>query len=59
MPKFLERQLQARYGADSEVPYKIMNAQGLMRGSKITAKGRALEAKHERGSIAALRRKTR
>jgi hypothetical protein len=60
MPKFLESKLKARYGADSAVPYKIMNAAGLMHGSKETAKGRALEQTHARhGSIDALRRKTR
>ena len=46
MPKFLERKLQAEYGASSAVPYKIMNKLGLMRGSKETAKGRALDRKH-------------
>lgn len=60
MPKFLEDQLKRQYGANSDVPYKVMNAAGLMHGSKTTAKGRAAEAKHgARGSIQALRRKTR
>jgi hypothetical protein len=60
MPKFLETKLKAQYGANSAVPYKVMNAAGLMHGSKETAKGRALDAKHAgRGSLAALRRKTR
>ena len=48
MPEFLERDLKREYGAKSKIPYKIMNAEGLMRGSKETAKGRAMERKHER-----------
>jgi len=59
VPKFLEDKLKQQYGADSNVPYKVMNAMGVMHGSKITSKGRALEAKHAPGSISALRRKTR
>lgn len=47
MPKFLEDKLKAEYGENSAIPYKVMNAKGLMRGDKETAKGRALEAKHE------------
>ena len=48
MPKFLERKLKAEYGANSAVPYKVMNAIGAMRGNKETPKGAAMEAKHER-----------
>lgn len=46
MPKFLEDELKAKYGAKSDVPFKIMNAIGAMRGSKETAKGAAMDAKH-------------
>ncbi len=46
MPRFLEDKLKAEYGAKSKVPYKIMNAIGAMRGSKETAKGKAMAAKH-------------
>ena len=46
MPKFLEDKLKREYGAKSKVPYKVMNKLGAMRGNKITAKGRAMEAKH-------------
>lgn len=46
MPAFLEKKLKARYGADSDIPYKIMNARGYMRGSKETPKGKAAQAKH-------------
>ena len=47
MPKFLERKLKKQYGEDSDVPYKIMNKMGFMRGSKTTTKGKAAERKHE------------
>ena len=46
MPKFLEKKLKAEYGADSSIPYKIMNAKGIMKGNKITPKGRSMERKH-------------
>lgn len=46
MPKFLENKLKKEYGADSSVPYKIMNKMGVMKGSKETAKGRAMAEKH-------------
>ena len=53
MPKFLEDKLKRQYGAHSSIPYKIMNSRGYMRGSKVTAKGRAAEAKHARHTAAA------
>lgn len=46
MPEFLEKKLKAEYGANSSIPYRIMNKLGAMRGNKITAKGRAMERKH-------------
>ena len=46
MPQFLEAKLKQQYGADSDVPYKVMNTMGVMHGNKITPKGRALEKKH-------------
>ena len=46
MPKFLEKKLKARYGEKSDIPYKIMNKMGAMRGNKETAKGRAMTKKH-------------
>lgn len=48
MPAFLEKKLKAEYGANSKVPYKVMNSIGAMRGNKETAKGREMEAKHNR-----------
>lgn len=46
MPRFLEEKLKEEYGANSDIPYKIMNAQGYMHGNKETEKGREAEAKH-------------
>jgi hypothetical protein len=46
VPKFLEEKLKAEYGADSAIPYKVMNARGYMRGNKETAKGAALDRQH-------------
>ena len=34
MPKELEDKLKKHYGADSDIPYKIMNRLGLLRNSK-------------------------
>ena len=47
MPKFLEAKLKAEYGANSKIPYKVMNKIGAMHGNKETAKGAAMEKKHE------------
>lgn len=46
-PVFLERKLKKEYGAKSDIPYKVMNKLGVMRGNKETAHGRALEKKHK------------
>lgn len=48
MPKFLERKLKKEYGANSSIPYKIMNNMGVMKGNKVTAKGKKMEKKHDR-----------
>lgn len=50
MPAFLEQKLKERYGQTSDVPFKIMNSLGLMRGSQETQKGRDAEAKHKSDS---------
>lgn len=47
MPKFLEKKLKAEYGADSSIPFAIMNKIGAMHGNKETAKGKEMEKKHE------------
>lgn len=46
MPAFLEAKLKKEYGADSKVPFKVMNSVGAMRGNKETAKGKRMEKKH-------------
>lgn len=46
MPKFLENELKREYGANSKIPYKVMNAIGAMHGNQETAKGREMEKKH-------------
>jgi len=46
MPKFLEKKLKKEYGANSDIPYKIMNSMDIIHGSKLTAKGKAMEKKH-------------
>lgn len=50
MPKFLKSKLKAEYGANSKTPYKVMNSIGAMRGSKTTAKGIAMQKKHDKQS---------
>lgn len=52
MPAFMEAKLKSEYGAESAVPYKIMNAQGLMHGNKETPKGAQMQAKHDAKSKA-------
>jgi hypothetical protein len=47
-PRFLEEKLKKEYGKNSDIPYKVMNKLGIMRGNKETAHGRALEKKHNR-----------
>jgi len=47
MPKFLENKLKKEYGANSSIPYKVMNKIGAMKGNKETAKGKMMEKKHE------------
>jgi hypothetical protein len=47
MPKFLEDKLKQEYGANSAIPYKVMNKLGAMRGNRETPKGKAMERKHE------------
>lgn len=59
MPKFLEEKLKNEYGANSDVPYKVMNSLGAMHGNKETAKGRAMEAKHEQDMAAGVHQNNR
>jgi hypothetical protein len=46
MPAFLEKKLRAEYGNNPHAIYGTLNAIGAMRGSKETAKGRAMQKKH-------------
>lgn len=46
MPKFLEDKLKQEYGNDPHAIYGTMNKIGAMKGNKETAKGRAMEEKH-------------
>lgn len=46
MPAFLEQKLKKEYGANSDVPYKVMNSIGAMKGNQETPKGAAMDAKH-------------
>jgi hypothetical protein len=47
VPKFLEDKLKAEYGNNPSAVYGTMNKIGAMHGNKETAKGRAMEKKHE------------
>lgn len=47
MPKFLEEKFKEEYGKDSDIPYKVMNSKGYMKGNKETKKGKVAEKKHE------------
>jgi len=48
VPKFLEEKLKREYPNHPAAVYGTMNKLGLMRGNKITAKGRAMQRKHDR-----------
>ncbi len=47
MPKFLESKLKKEYGEKSDIPYKVMNKLGYMKGNKETKKGKVAQRKHE------------
>lgn len=49
MPKVLETKLKKEYGANSNIPYKIMNKMGVMKGNKETAKGKTMDKKSYSG----------
>lgn len=48
MPKFLEDKLKREYPNNPRAVYGTLNRIGAVKGSKITAKGRAMERKHMR-----------
>lgn len=47
MPKFLEAELKKEYPDNPKAVFGTMNAIGAMNGNKETAKGAAMEARHE------------
>lgn len=47
MPKFLEDKLKAEYGNNPAAVYGTMNKLGAMKGNKETAKGKAMQRKHD------------
>jgi hypothetical protein len=56
MPAFLESKLKKEYGAKSKIPYMVMNRLGAMHGNKETAKGRAMQAKHNQDMKSSVRK---
>jgi hypothetical protein len=48
MPKFLEDKLKRQYPNHPAAVYGTMNKLGAMQGNKETAKGRAMQRKHDR-----------
>lgn len=52
MPVFLEKKLRAEYPNKPSAVYATLNAIGAMKGSKETAKGRAMQAQHNRDAKA-------
>lgn len=48
MPQFLEAKLRKEYGNNPRAIYGTMNKIGAMRGSKVTKKGKRMQAKHDR-----------
>jgi len=48
MPKFLEEKLKKEYPGNPSAVYGTLNAIGAMHGNRETAKGRAMQAKHDR-----------
>lgn len=48
MPEFLIKKLKKEYPNNPSAVYGTLNSIGAMHGNKETAKGRAMQAKHER-----------
>ncbi len=60
MPEFLHKKLKAEYGDNDRAIYGTMNKIGAMRGNKETAKGRAMQRKHDsHTTIGALMKRTK
>jgi hypothetical protein len=58
MPKFLAAKLKKEYPGNDKAVYGTLNKVGAMNGSKETAKGAAMEEKHEADEKAAPKKKT-
>ena len=52
MPKFLEKKLEKEYPNNPHAVWGTMNKLGVVKGNKITAKGRSMEKKHDAKSKA-------
>ncbi len=52
MPKFLEQKLKREYPNNPGAVYGTLNSIGAMKGNKTTAKGEAMQKKHEAKSEA-------
>jgi len=48
MPKFLEEKLKKEYPNNPKAVWGTMNKVGAAKGNKITAKGTAMQKKHDR-----------
>lgn len=48
MPIFLEKKLKQEYGNNAHAVYGTLNKIGAMKGNKETAKGKAMQRKHDR-----------
>lgn len=48
MPKFLEARLKKEYPNNPRAVYGTLNSVGSMKGSRETAKGKGMQAKHDR-----------
>jgi len=48
MPAFLEKKLKKQYPNNPNAVYGTLNAIGAMKGSKETAKGKQMQAKHDK-----------
>jgi hypothetical protein len=48
MPKFLEDKLKKQYPNNPHAVFGTMNKLGAMRGNKETAKGKRMQAKHDK-----------
>ena len=48
MPEFLKKKLLSEYGGNMHAVFGTLNRIGAVRGNKETAKGKAMQKKHDR-----------